>query len=51
MSNEIPDIFNQLFSGFKTYSESDVISDYIDGKISKEEYIRRMDNARNKQSS
>ena len=48
MSNEIPDFLNQLLFGDKGYpfSESDIISSYIDGTISKEEYIRRMNEHR-----
>ena len=44
MSNEIPDFFEQILSGKNGYpfSESDIISSYIDGKISKEEYLERM---------
>ena len=46
--NDMNNFFNTLFPGFNTpvYSESDIISMYIDGKISKEEFIERMDNAR-----
>ena len=53
MSNEIPDFLNELLFGNKEYpfSESDIISSYIDGKLSKEEYIRRMNEFRGKQSS
>ena len=48
MSNEIPDFFEQILSGKNGYpfSESDIISSYIDGTISKEEYIRRMNEHR-----
>lgn len=47
-NNEMPDILNQILFGNKGYpfSESDIISSYIDGKISKEEYIRRMNEYR-----
>lgn len=38
------DIFRQKYG----YSESDIISMYIDGRISKEEYIRRMNDVRGK---
>ena len=48
MSNEsIPDFFSELFGQKFGYSESDIISMYIDGRISKEEYIRRMNSVRN----
>ena len=52
-NNEMPDILNQILFGNKGYpfSESDIISMYIDGKISKEEYIRRLDNVRGKRPS
>ena len=42
------DFLNQLFGkkAFQTHSESDIISMYIDGKITKEEYIRRMHDVR-----
>ena len=51
MSNEnIDDIFAQfagdIFGQKFGYSESDIISMYIDGKISKDEYIERMNNVR-----
>lgn len=47
MSNEsIPDFFSELFGQKFGYSESDIISMYIDGRISKEEYIRRMNDVR-----
>lgn len=51
-SNEMPDFLNQLLFGNKGYpfSESDIISSYIDGTISKEEYIRRMNEFRGKSS-
>jgi hypothetical protein len=39
------DWFNDLFKTYG-YSESDIISMYIDGKISKDEYVRRMDDVR-----
>ena len=47
-NNEMPNILNQILFGNKGYpfSESDIISSYIDGKISKEEYIERMNNVR-----
>jgi hypothetical protein len=51
MSNEsIPDFLKDIIFGNKGYpfSESDIISSYIDGKISKEEYIRRMNEFRGK---
>ena len=53
MTNEIPNFFEQILSGKNGYpfSESDIISSYIDGTISKEEYIRRMNNARGKSTS
>ena len=47
MSNEIPDFFSELFGQKFGYSESDIISMYIDGKISKEEYIKKMNSLRN----
>jgi hypothetical protein len=47
MSNEMPDFLSELFGKQFGYSESDVISMYIDGKISKEEYIERMNSLRN----
>ena len=49
MNNETNiDWFNDFFKTYG-YSESDIISMYIDGRISKEEYIRRMNEVRNKQ--
>ena len=62
MSNEsIPEFFSDLFgqkfdySDFYElfgqrfgYSEPDIISMYIDGKIDKDEMIRRLDNVRRK---
>ena len=52
MSNEsIPDFFSELFGQKFGYSESDIISMYIDGRISKEEMIRRLDNVRGKRPS
>lgn len=45
--NDIPDIFSTLFAQQWGYSESDIISMYIDGKISKKEYIERMNSYRN----
>lgn len=53
MCNGFPDMLNELFGGFgfsSNFSESDIISDYIDGKINKEEYIRRMNEFRGKQT-
>ena len=47
MNNEMPDFFSELFGKQFGYSESDIISMYIDGKISKEEYIERMNSLRN----
>ena len=51
MSNEnIDDIFAQFAGGIfgqkLGYSEKDIISMYIDGRISKDEYIRRMNDVR-----
>lgn len=48
MTEEIPDILQQILFGEKGYpfSDSDIISAYIDGKITKEEYIRRMNEHR-----
>ena len=47
MSNEsIPDFFSELFGQKFGYSESDIISMYIDGRINKDEMIRRLDNVR-----
>ena len=47
MSNEsIPDFFSELFGQKFGYSESDIISMYIDGRIDKDEMIRRRDNVR-----
>ena len=54
MCSSFPDFLNDLImNGKLNYprSESDIISDYIDGKIDKEEYIRRMNEHRGKQSS
>ena len=52
MNNEsIPDFFSELFGQKFGYSESDIISMYIDGRISKEEYIERMNNVRGKRPS
>lgn len=44
---------NELFSkGMNNMqSESDIISSYIDGKITKEEYIRRMNEQRGNRRS
>ena len=47
MNNEsIPDFFSELFGQKFGYSESDIISMYIDGRINKDEMIRRLDNVR-----
>lgn len=47
MNNEsIPDFFSELFGQKFGYSESDIISMYIDGRIDKDEMIRRLDNVR-----
>ena len=48
MNNEIPDFLEQIIFSKKGYpfSESDIISSYIDGKINKEEYLERMKNVR-----
>lgn len=47
MGNEsIPDFFSELFGQKFGYSESDIISMYIDGRIDKDEMIRRLDNVR-----
>lgn len=47
MNNEsIPDFFSELFGQKFGYSESDIISMYIDGRISKDEYVRRMNEYR-----
>ena len=46
--NEIPNIFSDLINGKFGYSESDIISMYIDGRIDKDEYIRRLDELRGK---
>lgn len=50
MSNDdnVYNIFNKLFGSSPIYSESDIISMYIDGKINKEEYLRMMDSRRNR---
>ena len=47
---EMNDFINQLFGhqAFQTHSESDIISMYIDGRITKEEYVRRMNESRGK---
>ena len=51
MSNEsIPDFFSELFGQKFGYSESDIISMYIDGRINKDEYIRRMNEFRQRPS-
>lgn len=51
MNNEVNiDWFNN-FLKTHGHSESDIISMYIDGKISKEEYIERMNNVRGKRPS
>ena len=44
------DWFNDLFKTYG-YSESDIISMYIDGRIDKDEMIRRLDNVRRKKSN
>ena len=49
--NDMPDFMRSLFGNYINaqeygFSESNIISMYIDGKISKEEFIERMDNAR-----
>ena len=47
MNNEsIPDFFSELFGQKFGYSESDIISMYIDGRIDKDEMIRRLNNVR-----
>jgi hypothetical protein len=51
MNNEsIDDIFAQfagsIFGQKFGYSEKDIISMYVNGRISKEEYIRRMNDVR-----
>ena len=52
MNNEsIPDFFSELFGQKFGYSESDIISMYIDGKITKDEFIRRIDNVRRNKSN
>jgi hypothetical protein len=52
MNNEsIPDFFSELFGQKFGYSESDIISMYIDGRISKDEMIRRLDNVRGNRPS
>lgn len=52
MSNEsIPDFFSELFGQKFGYSESDIISMYIDGRIDKDEMIRRLSNIRGKRPS
>ena len=52
MNNEsIPDFFSELFGQKFGYSESDIISMYIDGRIDKNEMIRRLDNVRGKRPS
>lgn len=54
--NDIPDIFSTFFGNYRNaqeygFSESDIISMYIDGRISKEEYIRRMNASRLRSSN
>jgi hypothetical protein len=49
--NDMSDFMRSLFGNYINaqeygYSESDIISMYIDGRISKEEFIERMNNAR-----
>ena len=52
MNNEsIPDFFSELFGQKFGYSESDIISMYIDGRIDKYEMIRRLDNVRRNKSN
>ena len=52
MSNEsIPDFFSELFGQKFGYSESDIISMYIDGRIDKNEMIRRLDNVNRNKSN
>lgn len=47
MSNEsMPDFFSELFGQKFGYSDSDIISMYIDGRITKDEYIKMMDGRR-----
>ena len=51
MCSSFPDFLNDLITKGKPcypQSDSDIISDYIDGKITKEEYIRRMNEFRGK---
>ena len=45
---DMNDFINQIFGhqAFQTHSESDIISMYIDGRITKEEYIRRMNESK-----
>lgn len=45
-NENIYDMFNSLFGRAPAFSESDIISMYIDGRIDKEEYIRRMNEYR-----
>ncbi len=47
MNEDILPIFNEIFNNKFIYSESDIISMYIDGRIDKDEYIRRMNSLRN----
>lgn len=44
------DWFNDFFKTYG-YSESDIISMYIDGRINKDEMIRRLDNVRRSKSN
>lgn len=46
MNEDIPPIFNEIFNNEFIYSESDIISMYIDGRIDKDEMIRRMNEYR-----
>ena len=51
MNNETNiDWFNDFFKTYG-YSESDIISMYIDGRIDKNEMIRRLDNVRKNKSN
>lgn len=44
--NDAFDFFNSLFGHVYQQSETDIIADYVNGKIDKDEFIRRLDNAR-----
>ena len=50
-NESIPDFFSELFGNKFGYSESDIISMYIDGRISKDEMIRRLDNVNRNKSN